>query len=580
MLGIANSLLGTAIRANAARTSLLILTNCLSTGSQLALPAVLGRTVDALVSGHGFPRWLLMCVGLVVLYVTAEAASDFLAGAMQARSALFLRRLATQRFLAAGPYSRPTTTAGEFTAQILESAAAAAMGPSAVVWLGFSVAPAVVSLVALWWLDVWVGLAFTCGLPVVAWCLKSFAVDSSRLVSRYLADQAEIAGRLAEALGGSGTIAASHTLDRELRRVLEPLPTLRRSGDELWKLQGRTTAQSTVLFPLLQIAVVAVAGLELARGAVTPGQLLAAAEYAAIGTGLGMVVMFVNQLARARAGAERLSAVTTLAPMEFGSTVASDQGHRGPGACVEFSGVVVEHRGRVILDGIHLTVAAGRVTALVGRSGSGKSMATALMGRLLDPTRGQVLLDGVPLPYLTREALRCQIAFAFEKPRLMGRDVTDAIAAGARRTTRENVVRAARLARADAFIEKLPSGFATDLKAAAMSGGELQRVGLARAFVRQSRVLLLDDAMSSLDMATEHEIDQALEAGEAGTTRVIIAHRVSSAARADTVVWLEEGRVRAIGTHRSLWQQEDYRAIFQTLQCPTASGTAAQRAAE
>ncbi|WKK26618.1 ABC transporter ATP-binding protein [Streptomyces olivoreticuli] len=520
--------------------------------------------MDSLVGGHDFNRWLLLCAGLVILYTTTEAYSDYTAGVIQARSALFLRRLSARRLLESGPHGPGVAKSGEFATQVLESATAAALGTNAAVWLGFSLAPAVVSLAALWWTDLWVGLVFTCGLPLAAWCLKSFATDSSRVIARYLEDQSEISARLTEALGGARTIAVSHTLAREVNRVLMPLPKLRRSGDTLWKLQGRATAQANLLFPLLHIAVIATAGLALGAGRITPGQMLAAAEYAAMGTGLGMSMMFVGQLARARAGAERLASVTALEPMRYGDEALPSSGGNAPsGARVEVRGATVRRGDRVILDRLDLTVAPGQVTALVGGSGSGKSTVTALLGRLLDPDAGEVLLDGVAVRRLPKTELRRQVAFAFERPKLLGHDLADAIAAGHPGTTHDDVVRAARLARAETFIDKMPDGYATELGSAAMSGGEIQRIGLARAFARPARLLLLDDATSSLDMATEHEINSTLLTAMPGTTRVVVAHRASSAAQADNVVWLEDGRVRASGTHRDLWRHPAYRAVFQ-----------------
>ncbi|MFI6682788.1 ABC transporter ATP-binding protein [Streptomyces sp. NPDC050485] len=591
MFGSGARLLRTAARAQAGRTVLLTVANAASTGAQLALPAALGATVDALIEGRDFTGCLLLCASLVALYVVTEALSDYTAGLIQARSALFFRRLATRRVLAAGPYAPAGPKSGEFATLLLESAAAASMGTNAAVWLGFSLAPALVALAALWWTDASVGLVFTCGLPLAAWCLKAFAADSSRLVAGYLDVQGEISARLTEALDGARTIAVSHTSEREVARILAPLPRLRCSGQALWQLQGKVTARTGLLFPLLNAAVVATAGLALGAGRITPGQLLAAAEYAAMGTGLGMSMLFISQLSRARAGAERLATLTASRPMRYGEDGRSvarwlhgatqpeheTRGRAGPGlpgARAEIRGAVVRRGGRTLLDHVDLTVAPGRVTALVGRSGSGKSMAAALLGRLLDPDEGAVLLDGIPVPQVPKSVLRRQIAVAFEKPALLGGDVAAAITAGLPGATGQDVLRAARLARAESFIGKMPEGFATELATVAMSGGEAQRVGLARAFIRPARLLILDDATSSLDMATEHEVNQALLAAMPGTTRVVVAHRVSSAARADTVVWLDGGRVRAVGAHAGLWLDPEYRAVFE----PTASGARTEAA--
>ncbi|MFE6164678.1 ATP-binding cassette domain-containing protein [Streptomyces sp. NPDC056486] len=563
--GTGTRLIRTAARAQAGGTTVLLLTGCVSAAAQLTLPAVLGETVDGLVGGDDFTRWLGVCGALVVIYVACEAYSDYTAGVVQARSALFLRRSATARLVGAGPHARTTRGPGGFAAQLLEGASAAAMGSNAAVWLALSLLPALVSLIMLWRTDVWVGLVFSCGLPVVAWCLRSFATDSSRLISRYLEEQSTVSSRLAEALGGARTIAASHTLEREVARIVEPLPRLRRSGDALWRLQARTAAQGNVLFPLLHVAVLATAGLALGRGRISAGQLLAVSEYAAMGTGLGMSLLFVNQLARARAGAEQLHTYAALPPMEYGdSTLPEPTGAAAvTGAGVELKGTTVRRDGRTLLSGIDISVQPGELLALVGQSGSGKSTVAALMGRLLDPDQGEVLLDGVPVRRLSRAALRRCVVFAFERPELIGVDIADTISAGAPHATPDDVARAAGLARAASFIERMPNGYRTDVESVVLSGGEMQRIGLARAFVRPARLVLLDDATSSLDMATEHEIDRALATDTSGATRVMVAHRASSAARADTVVWLEAGRVRAVGTHSGLWDLPGYRAVFQ-----------------
>jgi ATP-binding cassette subfamily B protein len=162
-----------------------------------------------------------------------------------------------------------------------------------------------------------------------------------------------------------------------------------------------------------------------------------------------------------------------------------------------------------------------------------------------------VLLDGVPLSSLSHDELRGAVGCAFERPSLVGATVGAAIGAGGEE--------AARATYAHEFVTRLPEGYDTVLTEAPMSGGELQRLGLARSWLAR-RLLVLDDATSSVDMVTEMRISTAL--GAAGRTRLVVTHRMSTAARADVVVWLEEGCVRAVGPHEELWQQEAYREVF------------------
>jgi ATP-binding cassette subfamily B protein len=214
-----------------------------------------------------------------------------------------------------------------------------------------------------------------------------------------------------------------------------------------------------------------------------------------------------------------------------------------------------------VLRGVDAAIAGGEHVAVVGRSGVGKSVLAGLIGRLIEPDSGVVCLDGVPVRELSESSLHSAVAFAFTRPVLLGATVADTIALGAGRRGSVGVSAAARAARAESFIARLPNGYDTALAAAPMSGGEAQRLGLARAFAHPGRVLVLDDATSSLDTVTEHQVAQAL-AGATGRTRVVVAHRASTAARADRVLWLDDGRVRADGTHRSLWNNPGYRALF------------------
>ncbi|MFD0804174.1 ATP-binding cassette domain-containing protein, partial [Streptomonospora algeriensis] len=233
----------------------------------------------------------------------------------------------------------------------------------------------------------------------------------------------------------------------------------------------------------------------------------------------------------------------------------------GPGT-LELRGVGVHRGGVPVLRDVDLHVPGGHTAAVVGRSGSGKSTLGAVAGRLTAPDDGEVRLDGVPLDAVAADVLRREVGYAFERPSLQGATVADAIAAGARTAPPERVRAAARAAGAEGFVQVLPQGYATPLEEAPLSGGELQRLGLARAFAHAGRLMILDDATSSLDTATERQVDRALAHEVRPGTRVVIAHRLSTAARADMVVWLEGGCIRAVGRHAELWPNPDYRAVF------------------
>ncbi|WP_327090512.1 ABC transporter ATP-binding protein/permease [Nonomuraea sp. NBC_01738] len=206
-----------------------------------------------------------------------------------------------------------------------------------------------------------------------------------------------------------------------------------------------------------------------------------------------------------------------------------------------------------------MTVPSGLSVAVVGR---GASTVAALAGRLTEPEEGVILLDGVPLPELGRDELRQAVGYAFARPALVGATVHDVIALGPRAVGTDVVRAAARSARADGFVRRLPGGYGTPLDKAPMSGGEAQRLGLARAFAHPGRVLIFDDATSSLDTVTELQVSQAITGELGDRTRLIVSARAATAARADLVAWLHEGRVRALAGHDTLWRDPAYRAEF------------------
>jgi ATP-binding cassette subfamily B protein len=173
-----------------------------------------------------------------------------------------------------------------------------------------------------------------------------------------------------------------------------------------------------------------------------------------------------------------------------------------------------------------------------------------------------VSLDGVPLPELDRRELRRAVGYGFERPTLIGDTLADVIAFGQHIPNQLELAAAARAARADDFIQRMPEGYRTKLAEAPMSGGETQRIGLARAFVHTGRVLVLDDVAASLDTVTEHHIRQVLTGALADRTRLVVAHRASTAAHADLVAWLDDGRVRCLAPHHELWEVPSYREVF------------------
>jgi ATP-binding cassette subfamily B protein len=531
------------------------------TVSTLALPVVLGRAVDAIVAGGtgvgtgtGTARWLALAAGLIAIGVLVDLVDAFVATACVAGTTAWLRDRLVRHVLAIGPRRAARFDTGDLVSRVSSNAADAAHAGPSLVTAGTAVLPPIGSLVLLAYLDVWLAVAFLAGVGLVALVLRAFTKRTTEAVTGYQQVQGRIAARLAESLAGARTIAAAGTLETEQRRVLEPLPELRAKGLWTWRVLSRSVAQAAVVGPLVLVAVLAAGGIALVDGRITPGELLAASQYAVIGAGLGGLTGLFGRLARARAGARRIAEVLTIEPLPYGGCRLP----AGPGR-LELRSVTVRAGGAVLLDGVDLVVPGGATVAVVGHSGSGKSTLAALAARLRDPDAGQVLLDGVPLPWLRHDALRAAVGSAFERPVLVGATVADAIGLG---LDLDLVTAAARATHAHEFVTRLPGGYHTPLAEAPMSGGEAQRLGLARAWNAQ-RLLVLDDATSSLDMVTEMQISRTLTNGaHREVSRLIVTHRLATAARADLVAWLDGGRLRAFGSHVLLWDIPGYRQVF------------------
>lgn len=274
--------------------------------------------------------------------------------------------------------------------------------------------------------------------------------------------------------------------------------------------------------------------------------------------------MLVGQAQRAIAGGTRIFEVLEAQPE------ISERPDARPlppgGGRLSFEGVTFSYGADEppVLTDIELDIPAGRTVALIGPTGSGKTTLTQLVPRFYDPTAGRVLLDGVDVRDLRLDDLRRAVGTVSQDPFLFSVTVRENIAYGRPEATDEEVRRAARMARADGFIEQLPEGYATVIgeRGLTLSGGQRQRLAIARSLITDPRVLILDEATASVDASTEREIQAALREVMAGRTTLVIAHRLSTLQLADELVVLDAGRVVARGTHAELYQADElYREI-------------------
>lgn len=412
------------------------------------------------------------------------------------------------------------------------------------------------------------GIIIACALPFVAVCVVYFIAKANPKFTVLQKKLDKVNNVMQENVSGARVVKAYVKEDYETERFEKANNELVSTQLDVLLLLSYMTPIMNIILNLSVVAVIKVGGIQVSAGSATPGNVMAAITYCSqVLNAVMRMTMIFQTASRGIASKKRVMEIINCEPAIKSGTYNKETAVKGK---VEFKNVSFAYPGmdnENVIENFNLVINPGETIGILGATGCGKSSLVNLIPRFYDVTKGEVLIDDVNVKDYDLQVLRDKVSIALQKPEIFSTTIAENIAWGDSSADSEKIRQAADIAQATEFIDNRADGMDTQVSQGghSLSGGQKQRVAISRAVLKNSEILIFDDATSALDLKTEADLYSELSAKKYDVTRIIIAQRIASVKNADRIVVMDNGRLADVGSHSELIKtSEIYKDIYES----------------